>query len=396
MKNKLGIYIHVPFCAAKCSYCDFYSLSGKLEQRDAYVERLLTELVQQSSACQDYTVDTVYFGGGTPSLLGGARIARIVDTIRAHYALEPDAELTAEANPDSMTDDFLTISRAAGINRLSMGIQSANDRELHAIGRIHTFAQAQDAFFRARRAGFANLSVDLMYALPGQSMEQLCASLDSLLDLQPEHLSCYGLTLEAHTPLDFCVESGAAHISAYMLKLEEGTPYFRKKESLNLPDEDTVADMYLAMSERLSTNGFEHYEISNFAKPGFASRHNSRYWKQSPYLGFGPGAHGDFAGQRYEIPRDLSAWLRGEAQPEREDEHEIDRAAEYIMLSLRTSAGFDAEFYTKQFSADPAPVERALSRLPKQYVHHTGSRWSLTEDGFLISNAVIVSVLEEI
>ena len=129
---------------------------------------------------------------------------------------------------------------------------------------------------------------------------------------------------------------------------------------------------------------------------GFASRHNSRYWKQSPYLGFGPGAHGDFAGQRYEIPRDLSAWLRGEAQPEREDEHEIDRTAEYIMLSLRTSAGFDAEFYTKQFSADPAPVERALSRLPKQYVHHTGSRWSLTEDGFLISNAVIVSVLEEI
>lgn len=370
MKNKLGIYIHVPFCAAKCSYCDFYSLSGKLEHRDAYVERLLTELVQQSSACQDYTVDTVYLGGGTPSLLGGASIARIVDTIRAHYALEPDAELTVEANPDSMTDDFLTISRASGVNRLSMGIQSANDRELRAIGRIHTFAQAQDAFFRARRAGFANLSVDLMYALPNQRMEQLCASLDALLDLQPEHLSCYGLTLEAHTPL------GRQH------------PV--------LPDEDTQADMYLAVCDRMRRAGFEHYEISNFAKPGFASRHNSRYWKQSPYLGFGPGAHGDFAGQRYEIPRDLSAWLRGEAQPEREDEHEIDRTAEYIMLSLRTSAGFDAEFYTKQFSADPAPVERALSRLPKQYVHHTGSRWSLTEDGFLISNAVIVSVLEEI
>ena len=201
MKNKLGIYIHVPFCAAKCSYCDFYSLSGKLEQRDAYVERLLTELVQQSSACQDYTVDTVYFGGGTPSLLGGARIARIVDTVRAHYALEPDAEITAEANPDSMTDDFLMVSRTSGVNRLSMGIQSANDCELRAIGRIHTFAQAQDAFFRARRAGFANLSVDLMYALPNQRMEQLCASLDALLDLQPEHLSCYGLTLEAHTPL---------------------------------------------------------------------------------------------------------------------------------------------------------------------------------------------------
>ncbi len=369
MKNKLGIYIHVPFCAAKCSYCDFYSLSGRLELRDAYTERLIRDL-QQAAVCQDFSIDTIYFGGGTPSLLGGTRIAQMLQTVYDNYAVEPDAEITVEANPDSMTDDFLTVSREAGVNRLSMGIQSADDRELQALGRIHTFAQARDAFFRARQAGFSNLSVDLMYALPGQSMEQLCASLDALLDLQPEHLSCYGLTLEEHTPL------GRLHPT--------------------LPDEDTQADMYLAVCDRMRRAGFEHYEISNFAKPGFASRHNSRYWKQSPYLGFGPGAHGDFAGERYEIPRDLSAWLRGQAQPEREDERDIDRAAEYIMLSLRTSAGFDADVYTKRFSADPAPVQRVLSSLPKQYVHYTDSRWSLTEDGFLISNAVIVSVLEEI
>ncbi len=370
MKNKLGIYIHVPFCAAKCSYCDFYSLSGRLELRDAYTKQIIHDLQQQAAVCQDFSIDTIYFGGGTPSLLGGTRIAQMLQAVYENYAVDPDAEITVEANPDSMTDDFLRISREAGVNRLSMGIQSADDRELQALERIHTFAQARDAFFRARQAGFTNLSVDLMYALPRQSMEQLCASLDALLDLQPEHLSCYGLTLEEHTPL------GRLHPT--------------------LPDEDTQADMYLAVCDRMRRAGFKHYEISNFAKPGFASRHNSRYWKQSPYLGFGPGAHGDFAGERYEIPRDLSAWLRGQAQPEREDERDIDRAAEYIMLSLRTSAGFDADVYTKRFSADPAPVQRVLSSLPKQYVHHTDSRWSLTEDGFLISNAVIVSVLEEI
>lgn len=370
MKNKLGLYLHVPFCAAKCSYCDFYSLSGKLEQRDAYTERLMQDIRQQAAVCRDFSIDTIYFGGGTPSLLGGQRIAQILQAIAANYAVESDAEITVEANPDSMTDEFLTVSREAGVNRLSMGIQSADDRELQALGRIHTFSQARDAFFRARTAGFANLSVDLMYALPNQNMEQLIRSLDALLELQPEHLSCYGLTLEEHTPL------GRQH------------PI--------LPDEDTQADMYLAVCDRMRRAGFAHYEISNFAKPGFASRHNSRYWKQSPYLGFGPGAHGDFAGERYEIPRDLSAWLRGQAQPQREDERDIDRAAEYIMLSLRTSAGFDANFYTKQFSADPTPVQRVLSSLPKQYVHHTDSRWSLTEDGFLLSNAVIVSVLEEI
>lgn len=370
MKNKLGLYLHVPFCAAKCSYCDFYSLSGKLEQRDAYTERLMQDIRQQAAGCRDFSIDTIYFGGGTPSLLGGQRIAQILQTIAANYAVESDAEITVEANPDSMTDEFLTVSREAGVNRLSMGIQSADDQELQALGRIHTFAQARNAFFRARTAGFANLSVDLMYALPNQNMDQLIRSLDALLELQPEHLSCYGLTLEEHTPL------GRQH------------PI--------LPDEDTQADMYLAVCDRMRRAGFAHYEISNFAKPGFASRHNSRYWKQSPYLGFGPGAHGDFAGERYEIPRDLSAWLRGQAQPQREDERDIDRAAEYIMLSLRTSAGFDADFYTKQFSADPTPVQWVLSSLPKQYVHHTGSRWSLTEDGFLLSNAVIVSVLEEI
>ena len=368
MKNNLGIYVHVPFCAAKCAYCDFYSLAGKPELWDAYVTRMITELQQQAPECQDWTVDTIYFGGGTPSLLGGERIAGMLHTIRDCYAVQPDAEITVEANPDSMTDAFLSQTRAAGVNRLSMGIQSAQDDALQALGRIHTFRQAQDAFSRARQAGFDNLSVDLMYALPGQTLPQLEQSIDALLALKPEHLSCYGLTLEPHTPLG--------------------------RQNPVLPDEDTQADMYLLLCQKMAEAGFEHYEISNFARPGYTSRHNSRYWKQSPYLGFGPGAHGDWQNMRYEIPRDLPAWLAGQLKPVPEDTEAIDRAAEYVMLSLRTAEGFDSEWYQNTFLRSAAPIERVLSGLPQQYIQHTGSRWHLTDTGFLISNAILVEVLD--
>lgn len=368
MKNNLGIYIHVPFCAAKCAYCDFYSVAGQPQQRDAYVHRLLAQLVQAAPDCTDYTIDTIYFGGGTPSLLGGARIARTLDELRRRYAVEPNAEITVEANPDSMTDEFLSISREAGVTRLSMGIQSAHDEELRALGRIHTFAQAQDAFFRARRAGFDNLSVDLMYALPGQTVPQLEQSIDALLALEPEHLSCYGLTVEPHTPLG--------------------------QQNPILPEEDTQADMYLLLCEKMAQAGFEHYEISNFAREShFRSRHNSRYWAQSPYLGFGPGAHADFGGQRIEWPRDLSTWLAGTARPVIEDEH-IDRALEYIMLSLRTSDGWDAAYYRATFGRDPTPIEQAFSVLPPTHISHTGSHWHLTDAGFLISNPIILAALD--
>ncbi len=368
MKNNLGIYIHVPFCAAKCAYCDFYSVAGQPQHRDAYVRRLLEQLVQAAPDCTGYTIDTIYFGGGTPSLLGGARIARTLDELRRRYAIAPDAEITVEANPDSMTDEFLSVSREAGVNRLSMGIQSAHDNELRALGRIHTFAQAQDAFSRARRAGFANLSVDLMYALPGQTIAQLEQSIDALLALNPEHLSCYGLTVEPHTPLG--------------------------RRNPVLPDEDTQADMYLLLCEKMAQAGFEHYEISNFARGRrFRSRHNSRYWAQSPYLGFGPGAHADFGGQRMEWPRDLGAWLAGTARPVIEDDH-IDRALEYIMLSLRTSDGWDAAYYRAAFGRDPTPIEQALSALPSTHISHTGSCWHLTDAGFLISNPIILTALD--
>ena len=336
---------------------------------DAYAAHLCGILPHAAAEIKDRidSVDTVYFGGGTPSLLGGARLARILDTVTSVFPIEPDAEITAEANPDSMTDEFLHTAYAAGVNRLSMGIQSADDAELKQLGRIHTFSQACDAFSRARQSGFKNISVDLMYALPEQSMSKLLYSVDALLALQPEHISCYGLTLEPHTPL------GRQH------------PI--------LPDEDTQADMYLALCDRMKQAGFLHYEISNFAKPNLHSRHNSRYWQQAPYLGIGPGAHGDIFGMRYAIPSDLTAWLSGQAKPAAEDT-DIDRAAEHIMLSLRTSHGWDTAVFQQQFHEDTASIEKVLSSLPTQYISHTQSRWHLTDEGFLLSNAIIGMALD--
>ena len=367
MKNKLGLYLHIPFCAAKCAYCDFYSLAGQPARWDEYTAALREQLTARSADCCSYEVDTVYFGGGTPSLLGGDRLARILHTIRQHYTVSDDAEITCEANPDSMTDDFLRALHAAGCNRLSMGIQSAHDEELRQLGRIHTFAQARDAFSRARAAGFSNLSVDLMYALPGQTLPQLQESILALLELDPEHLSCYGLTVEPDTPLG--------------------------RQNPVLPDEDTQAEMYLLLCDLMREHGYEHYEISNFAKPGYRSRHNSRYWAQSEYLGFGPGAHSDFGGVRLEHPRSLDRWLTGEQYIEDDD---IDRAQEHLMLAFRTSDGVDSVQYEQRFGVSFAPVARVLERLlPMGYVERRDTRWRLTETGFLISNAILVELLEE-
>lgn len=366
MKNKLGLYLHIPFCAKKCAYCDFYSLAGRETCWQPYTDALCQRVRQRAPLCANYAVDTIYFGGGTPSLLGGARIAQVLHTVRECYAVLPDAEITCEANPDSMTEEFLHGIYAAGVNRLSMGIQSADDAELRRLGRIHTFAQAQDAFFRARQAGFANISVDLMYALPGQTEDSLRRSVQALLALKPEHLSCYGLTLEENTPLG--------------------------RENPALPDGDTQAEWYLLVCALAREQGMEHYEISNFARSGFRSRHNSRYWRQEEYLGFGPGAHSDFGGVRLENPRNLEQWLTGE--PEVEDD-DIDRAAEYLMLSLRTADGVDAVQFEHRFARSFAPAERVLASLiSRGCVRREKTRWSLTEQGFLLSNPILVSVLE--
>lgn len=368
MKNNFGLYIHVPFCASKCRYCDFYSFAGKQSQMDDYIEALFWHADKFAPQFAGRQADTVYFGGGTPSLLGGERLTRMLDGLRERFAILPDAEITVECNPDSMTDDLLSMLKDAGVNRLSVGVQSAHDDELRMLGRRHTFAEAQSTIRRAQDAGFDNISLDLMYGLPGQTQAYFMQSVEALLALSPAHLSCYSL------------------------KLEPGTPMGR--ENPVLPDGDAQADLYLALCDRLRQAGFEHYEISNWAQPGRASRHNSRYWTLSDYLGLGPGAHSYVAGRRFAEPPSLTAFCDHVQVVDEEDIPDFSPHSEYIMLRLRTAAGVDVQDFAARFGRDFTPYEAHLAALQKPgLTEKTQTGWRLTEAGFLVSNLIITDVL---
>lgn len=377
--NTLGLYIHIPFCKQKCVYCDFYSLPRSENRMDRYTQALRTHLTALAPQAAGYTVDTVYFGGGTPSYLGTDRLTALLDTVRAHYALSPEAEITFEANPDSACDaEALRALRQSGFNRISLGMQSACDEELRRIGRIHTAAQLTDAVAAARAAGFDNLSLDLIYGLPGQTMERWQKNLAAAAALQPEHLSCYGL------------------------KVEEGTPLFAMADSAALPDDEAQADMYLYTVDYLQRQGYGQYEISNFAKSGRESRHNLKYWKLEEYLGFGPGAHSDFGGVRFAWERDLTAYIRGveEGAPPRSESQPIspqERHDEWIMLGLRTARGLEPTEYEQRFFRPFAHFLPFLAQCREAgYAADEDGRWHLTPGGFLLSNQIISSLLDAI
>ena len=377
MADKLGIYIHIPFCRSKCDYCDFYSLAGREDQMDRYQKALLAHLKETAPLAQGYPVDSIYFGGGTPSYYGAKRIKELLAHLSKLFQVEKDAEITVECNPDSVDLKSLRILRKAGVNRLSMGMQSAQEEELRAIHRIHTPQQTNQAVGAARKAKFTNLSLDLIYGLPGQTMESWKATVEHALSLIPQHLSSYGL------------------------RVEEGTPLARRvAEGEVLPDDDQQADLYLWTVGRLERAGLPQYEISNFAKPGYESRHNLRYWLTRPYIGFGPGAHSDFGGRRYSFVRDLDAYIRGvleggdiidssELIPQRE------RCGEYLMLRLRTVQGVDGREYRHTYFMDFAPLEARLREFAAQgWAEEADGRWRLTPKGFLVSNQLIGDLLD--
>ena len=326
LKNKtpLGIYVHVPFCRSKCQYCDFYSLTA----------------------------------------------------IRRNFDVDPQAEITFEANPDSVSDRLLHRLRAEGFNRVSLGIQSDDDEMLKKLGRPHTYAQAAAAYQKIRKAGFKNVSVDLMYGLPGQDLLDWQETLDNVLRLLPEHISCYAL------------------------KVEPGTPFYEYRDMLNLPDDETQAEMYLTAVEALRSRGFRQYEISNFARKGLVSRHNMKYWTGGEYLGFGPAASSDFAGKRFTLKRDLQAYISGirdggDIMEEMEEIPMRERAGEYLMLRLRTNVGIDAQEYEKMFLLPFAPLEDVLEKRRRLF-HATQTddrRWVLTPKGYLVSNDIITDLL---
>lgn len=368
----LSIYIHIPFCKSKCPYCDFYSARPQEESAlDRYTEAVCARLFSYGEKYEHRAVGTVYFGGGTPSVLGAERLCRILGAVQASFAVQADAEITAECNPADVDRAFFETLKQGGFNRISMGLQSANAEELKLLGRRHAAEDVQKAVWAAREAGIGNVSVDLMLALPDSTCETLANS------------------------IDFCAKLGADHVSAYILKIEPGTPFAQRAGALRLPDEDGAADQYLFMVQRLKELGYAQYEISNFTRPGKESRHNLQYWRCGEYLGIGPAAHSFVDGKRFYFPRDLEGFLRG-------GEPAADGAgggfAEYAMLALRLSEGLQKAACVERFQNGGALFEAVLEeaqRLPKPLICADAERVALTAEGFLVSNAILAEILPE-
>ena len=377
-KKSLGIYVHIPFCRSKCEYCDFYSLPGARDKdrMDEYTAALVAHIREAATGANGYEVDTVYFGGGTPSFFGAGGLSRIFAEIDRRFDVSREAEVTLEANPDSVALPMLMRLRRSGFNRISIGVQSDVDEQLKAIGRPHNYKQAQQAVSLARRAGFDNVSVDLMFGLPNQSREQWMQTLRNVIDLKADHISCYGL------------------------KVEAGTPLYDYKDCANLPDDDAQADMYFYAVDTLESFGYHQYEISNFARDGYVCRHNMKYWVGDEYLGFGPCAASDFAGKRFTIEANLEKYIKGIATKgvvlsECESVPLRERAGEYLMLRLRTVDGVEAGEYTRSFLLPFEPIEARLQELEKQgFAVLEHGRWHLTPKGFMLSNSILIDLLD--
>ena len=376
-KKPLGIYIHVPFCRSKCQYCDFYSLAtNDTHLMHSYMTAICAHIKEAGALAPQYLVDTIYFGGGTPTFFGAAGMATILTAIRKSFDVSPEAEITFEANPDSVSDPLLRRLRNEGFNRVSLGIQCDDDEILRKIGRAHNYQQAVNAVKRIRKKGFRNISVDLMYGLPGQTLDQWVATLENVLKLAPEHISCYGL------------------------KVEEGTPLYEIQDACNLADDDTQADMYLTAIQILRDHGYRQYEISNFSRKGRVSRHNLKYWTGGEYLGFGPNASSDFGGRRFTVIADLQGYIDGIKNGGQvlQDVQEVaprERAGEYLMMRLRTTSGLDPRAYEQNYLLPFAPLEPAFVRCRENGLAEKtfDGRWRLTPKGFLISNSIISDLL---
>lgn len=377
MASTLGIYVHIPFCRSKCDYCDFYSLAGCEGSMDAYQKALLAHIKETAPLAKSYQVDSIYFGGGTPSYFGEKRLRELLSVLLRRFNVAKNAEITVEANPDSLDRKTALRLRRAGVNRLSVGMQSADDSQLTSLHRPHTYAQVVGAVEAARWAKIKNLSLDLIYGLPGQDLKSWQDTLNKAIALNPEHLSCYGLKVEEGTVLAGRVARGES-----------------------LPDDDTQADMYLWAVDRLSEAGYRQYEISNFAKFGFESRHNLKYWLGREYIGFGPGAHSDFGGRRYSFVRSLDEYIRGVLEGRNiVEESELipkkERSGEYIMLRMRTTRGIEEWEYRREYFMNFDPIEAKLAFYEhKGWATRADQRWRFTPQGFLISNQLIGELLD--
>lgn len=365
-KKPLELYIHIPFCIRKCAYCDFLSAPAAPEVQEAYVGQLLQEIAASKKLPEDYEAVTVFFGGGTPGILKGELLCSILRALRDRFSVREDAEITVEANPGTVNRDKLVQYREAGVNRISLGLQSADNQELKLLGRIHTWEQFLESFQLARETGFRNINVDLMSALPGQTTESVHRTLERVLTLSPEH------------------------ISAYSLILEEGTPFYKRYEGHPelLPSEEEERQMYYDTRDRLCACGYEHYEISNFAKPGYACRHNLGYWERTDYKGFGLGAASLLKNVRHTNQTDLTEYLKGNFAGTEEPLTEQAVREEYFFLGLRKMEGVEPGRYREHY-------EERIQRLQaQQLLEEKDGRIRLTERGTDVSNYVMAQFLD--
>ncbi len=357
----VGIYIHVPFCLRKCPYCDFYSCENSLHKRDAYVQAVCRNLEAwgRKLCC---TAETVYFGGGTPSLLEPSHIEKIMTVIQNCFILSPNAEITMEVNPATVNSKSLSGYRKAGVNRLSVGVQDLQDSSLTSLGRLHTAQQAVETVYTAVSAGFENISCDLMIGTKGQTSQSLADTLSKLTSLPVQH------------------------ISAYMLKIEEGTAYAELNMKTQIPDDDQTADLYLQMVSFLESKGFMQYEVSNFAKKGYESRHNCRYWRCEPYLGIGPAAH-SCIDSRFYVLKSLDDFISAEVQTEICEDENPCANEERLMLALRLAEGVSENSFTESQLKTVRKYERF------GFMSENNGRVRFTKEGFLVMNSILAEII---
>lgn len=387
---ELELYVHIPFCVSKCYYCDFLSMPADGNVRRHYVDRLVKEIQEKAPACSSYQISTVFFGGGTPSILQGAQIAEIMGAIRQGFRVRQDAEITLECNPGTLTKEKLEYYKEAGVNRLSMGLQSANPQELKRLGRIHSYEDFLRSFDLARKAGFHNINLDLMSGLPGQSLRDWAYTLKKAMELKPEHISAYSLIVEEGTP--FYQWYGADE-----LRRQRGeTPRY-------LPPEEAEREMYGMAKELLEKKGYCRYEISNYALPGRECRHNTGYWQRTPYLGFGLGSSSLMEQIRFSNTANLEDYLAGQGCGLPETElicplGKKQQMEEFMFLGLRMMEGISRSRFRENFGIElEAVYGDVLARLQRQglLVQRAG-RVMLTETGISVSNYVLSEFLLEV
>ncbi len=368
----VGLYIHIPFCVKKCNYCDFCSFNlSTVSWRDKYIDRLCDEI--RSYSDEGIRVNSIFFGGGTPSLLTPSEFDRICEAIRDSFVLLPECEFTVEANPKTLDGEKLRSFVKNGVNRLSIGLQSIHENELKILGRIHSYDDFLASYRLAKEYGIDNINIDLMYAIPEQTIESFSNTLDSVMALNPQHISLYGLILE------------------------EGTPFYEMRSSLALPGEDIECDMYFLAAKKLREGGYSHYEISNYAKAGFESRHNLKYWRCEEYIGIGLSAYSFFKEQRFGNTDDVVTYLYGEPDSlfTIDQRNENDRETEYIMLALRLGEGLSLSEYKARFGKDflSEKMEKLERFLDVGLMKISDGRLSLTERGFYVSNSIICNLI---